>query len=681
MIVANKENGPPNKIVNTKNFNFLAGDGCKSPMVHHDSNASCLESSVDREAIKAISEEDEIALIWRADVNSGRRMTPMSNENEYKLRCVDSNDSSTQNQSDIYSPLAGHTPSAIPTGKPNARGVLNKNLSSRGFYFDLDLDSDSCNSSQSKLTVQEDSKKRQQKIQFSEETRNPCADENFDEDSKRNPPGLYIAPCMSLTHIHGSTTEILPYLLISTTGDGLLEDEEYLRQSNIVFVVNCCEQTSSQGRKGTHLMEKRDFTLLYLDLKDNSTQSLTSAFEKFFPIVEKAKALQKKCLILCHSGMSRSVSLVLAYLLACEQMSLIEAFAHVKERRQMASPNPGFMAQLIQLEKSMRDSVTVDLERYKNDRFGDPLSFAVELRRSDHPKQEDFHNATSEDCAHSPSASVTIDSSSHRHLFKAAPKTPRVKKCHKRVGSDISITFNFSVDEASLLTKPHKNRLQSDISITFFEDSNNQRLNHQRNSSDMSFVLQQMSVKPTPSDSRAQNSCSPIEVSKHAIHSDSSISSDSGRERSNIKSSISGPLEDNSVSSISFRLSERSRPLSIEERKFAEEAVITKRQNSTTYFPLLQEVSSYVSSLLVCHATIGSADVTIKSPCIARRMKEDIAPHFGDISAENSFTQECEAPRNLPVPKEANIYESLVTVCTSISEMDEEGDELVDSAP
>ena len=78
--------------------------------------------------------------------------------------------------------------------------------------------------------------------------------------------------------------------------------------------------------------------------------------------------------------MSCSVSLGIAYLLTCESMSLIEAFAHVKERRKIASPNPGFMAQLIQLERETRSHVTVDLERYKNDRFGDPFTFAVEVR-------------------------------------------------------------------------------------------------------------------------------------------------------------------------------------------------------------------------------------------------------------------------------------------------------------
>merc|ERR1712048_1221753 len=63
-------------------------------------------------------------------------------------------------------------------------------------------------------------------------------------------------------------------------------------------------------------------------------------------------------------------------------MTLIDAVSLVKNRRMIASPNTGFMAQLIALERSLDKyrggdgtSVTVDLEQYKRDRFGDPKEF------------------------------------------------------------------------------------------------------------------------------------------------------------------------------------------------------------------------------------------------------------------------------------------------------------------
>lgn len=73
--------------------------------------------------------------------------------------------------------------------------------------------------------------------------------------------------------------------------------------------------------------------------------------------------------------MSRSVSLVLAYLNACEKMTLHEALTHVRSVRRFASPNLGFMAQLISLEISLdklkggEGRRTIDFNKYVKDRF------------------------------------------------------------------------------------------------------------------------------------------------------------------------------------------------------------------------------------------------------------------------------------------------------------------------
>jgi hypothetical protein len=316
------------------------------------------------------------------------------------------------------------------------------------------------------------------------------------------------------THTYGSTSEILPYLWISTTGDGLLQDAVFLKESGIVFVVNCCERDSRRNNIaiGGDYLSDEGFTTLNLNLKDDSTQSLTEAFQKFFPVVQCAKEANQKCLILCHSGMSRSVSLVIAYLLTCERMSLIEAFAHVKERRKIASPNPGFMAQLIQLERETRSSVTLDLERYKNDRFGDPFSFAVELRNSSGGNATDactgvgggptYHIATStqesplaEDegsvekkkirkrygfassSSSSTSPTISITPIFLQHKRYPPPRQPPGSGSSSqatlgggggdRKGDDVFVTFTFSFDEAKprCSTKGH-----SDISVQFWEE-------------------------------------------------------------------------------------------------------------------------------------------------------------------------------------------------------------------
>lgn len=52
-------------------------------------------------------------------------------------------------------------------------------------------------------------------------------------------------------------------------------------------------------------------------------------------------------------GVSRSGALVLAYLMMCQGLPLAEAIAAVRLNRDIG-PNSGFLAQLLQLELSLR---------------------------------------------------------------------------------------------------------------------------------------------------------------------------------------------------------------------------------------------------------------------------------------------------------------------------------------
>lgn len=55
-----------------------------------------------------------------------------------------------------------------------------------------------------------------------------------------------------------------------------------------------------------------------------------------------------KILVHCHVGVSRSATIVLAYLMLKHNMILVEAVKHVKQGR-MIIPNRGFLRQLIDL--------------------------------------------------------------------------------------------------------------------------------------------------------------------------------------------------------------------------------------------------------------------------------------------------------------------------------------------
>uniref|UniRef100_A0A8C6V0Q2 Dual specificity protein phosphatase 26 n=1 Tax=Neogobius melanostomus TaxID=47308 RepID=A0A8C6V0Q2_9GOBI len=61
---------------------------------------------------------------------------------------------------------------------------------------------------------------------------------------------------------------------------------------------------------------------------------------------------QGKVLVHCHVGVSRSATLVLAYLMLKQNLTLVEAICLVKENRGVI-PNRGFLRQLIDLNRQL----------------------------------------------------------------------------------------------------------------------------------------------------------------------------------------------------------------------------------------------------------------------------------------------------------------------------------------
>jgi len=69
--------------------------------------------------------------------------------------------------------------------------------------------------------------------------------------------------------------------------------------------------------------------------------------------IREGVAANEKVLVHCHAGISRSVTIVVAYLMICRGHSLSTALAAVRGVRAIANPNPGFMATLRSIDQSL----------------------------------------------------------------------------------------------------------------------------------------------------------------------------------------------------------------------------------------------------------------------------------------------------------------------------------------
>ncbi|KAL4398154.1 hypothetical protein HN51_002759 [Arachis hypogaea] len=97
-----------------------------------------------------------------------------------------------------------------------------------------------------------------------------------------------------------------------------------------------------------------DFVYKVINVADRDDVDLKQYFNQCFDFIEDAKMHGGGVLVHCFAGKSRSVTVVVAYLMKTRGMSLSEALQHVKSRRPLASPNPGFIRQLEDFEKSLQ---------------------------------------------------------------------------------------------------------------------------------------------------------------------------------------------------------------------------------------------------------------------------------------------------------------------------------------
>ena len=58
-------------------------------------------------------------------------------------------------------------------------------------------------------------------------------------------------------------------------------------------------------------------------------------------------------LVHCYAGVSRSASVVIAYLMNQHGMSLKDAYQYVKNKRYFIKPNEGFRKQLVQFQREL----------------------------------------------------------------------------------------------------------------------------------------------------------------------------------------------------------------------------------------------------------------------------------------------------------------------------------------
>ncbi|KAF8935757.1 hypothetical protein EDD21DRAFT_381783 [Dissophora ornata] len=113
------------------------------------------------------------------------------------------------------------------------------------------------------------------------------------------------------------------------------------------------EKSKEQSEKTA---SKRFMVKLVDDMYDNGVDSLWKHIENCVAFVDEARKANARILIHCRVGVSRSATIVIAYLMAHYNLSLVDAYLMVRARRLsvIIQPNLLFMYELLQWEQRLR---------------------------------------------------------------------------------------------------------------------------------------------------------------------------------------------------------------------------------------------------------------------------------------------------------------------------------------
>ncbi|XP_065190025.1 dual specificity protein phosphatase 3-like [Sycon ciliatum] len=147
--------------------------------------------------------------------------------------------------------------------------------------------------------------------------------------------------------------EVHPGILIGEASIAL--NKVRLQSAGVTHVLNCAEGTSAFHVK-TGAGFYGDIVKYYgIQATDSEGFSLRPFFDGCSDFIASALADNGKVLVHCREGVSRSTTVVLAFLMARRGMALRDAITGVRKHREVY-PNEGFLRQLIEYEQELRQS-------------------------------------------------------------------------------------------------------------------------------------------------------------------------------------------------------------------------------------------------------------------------------------------------------------------------------------
>ncbi|XP_063257436.1 dual specificity protein phosphatase 22 isoform X1 [Prinia subflava] len=132
---------------------------------------------------------------------------------------------------------------------------------------------------------------------------------------------------------------------------------------------------------------------LCIPAADSPSQNLARHFRESIKFIHECRLAGEGCLVHCLAGVSRSVTLVVAYIMTITDLGWEDALSVVRVARSCANPNMGFQRQLQEFEKHDVDQFRQWLKEEYGENSSQDLQEAKNLL-SKYKEQAELHQTT-----------------------------------------------------------------------------------------------------------------------------------------------------------------------------------------------------------------------------------------------------------------------------------------------
>lgn len=153
--------------------------------------------------------------------------------------------------------------------------------------------------------------------------------------------------------------QIIPNLYLG--GVQAVADPESVVEQGIRAVCCCCRELEFPSDDWY-----KDLEYCRVDVEDMSSEPIELYFNEATEFIHSWVSREQPVLVHCRAGVSRSATVVIAYLIAYQGYNLHDAFFLVRTHRSIITPNLGFMEKLGDFEEAQRGHMpTIEINKYE----------------------------------------------------------------------------------------------------------------------------------------------------------------------------------------------------------------------------------------------------------------------------------------------------------------------------